>query len=281
MKTKWHFHFQTNDFVFEKEHKFIGSANGLNVNIAENLPENLELEISISPDKEKNNPNAEQTGTLYITLPLTHDEAKPVIHHLAFMISQKIAFDHGDFKLLGGLLVCERLPETPEEIEEVGDTPFSVVVNLVEAVPPPKFDSQKFAKKSEDSIDFRLVTQHNEARNTKNAIAKFIAFFKILESQFPPTHKKQHIKDTLKTNSDLLNVFTSIFEFTTEEEALQGFISFIDSIVHARHRCAHLKVNKNFGYLPFDPKIKEEVEPFLGPLEALTYETITKLSKSV
>ena len=74
-------------------------------------------------------------------------------------------------------------------------------------------------------------------------------------------------------------VFDSEKLINDNKKSKKSFSDFIESIVYARHRCAHLKTRKNFGYVPSDPKIKEEVEPFLAPLEVLTYECINYFSK--
>lgn len=276
MKTKWHFHFQTTNFVFKKEHKFIGSANGLNLNRIDNLPEKLNLEICISPNKISNNISSNQTGVLYITVPLAQDKAKLIINNLALLLSHKISFNHGNFKLLAGMITCENIPETLEEKKDIGDTPFNVEVSLLEVIDSPNFDSKEFAEISHAQVDMQLVIQHNQAKKTENPITKFLEFYKILESKFTFKNDTRTAKKVLKESKDLFNIFNSTFEFITEEEASNSFNTFIESIVDARNNCAHLKLNKDFGYLPYDSNIKKDIEPYLEVLEVLTYEVIKK-----
>ncbi len=104
-----------------------------------------------------------------------------------------------------------------------------------------------------------------------------MVFFKILESLFPKNQQK--LKDCLKNDSDLYSIYKKTFKLNDNKKSKKSFSDFIESIVSAKHRCAHLKTKKNFGYVPIDPKIKEEVEPFLTPLEVLTYECINYFSK--
>lgn len=275
MKTKWQYFFETIDFLFEKEHKFIGKiAKKAVSDVSEESEENIEFEMEIVPEYQRINNNTKQTGILYVTIPYNYEEGKELINGIIFAITQKISFDFGEIKLKTGMIVCERLPETPEEKELVGDAPYAVTVNLVEVTATPKFDSKRFAERSNLRLNMGLVAQHNESRKSQNQIEAFLGFFKILESQFQPQHKRQSLQESLETNGKLFKIYSRTFEFDSEEHAEKSFKKFIKSIVHARHRCAHLKIDKNFGYLPADPKIKEEIEPFLLQLEILTYETI-------
>ena len=275
MKTKWQYFFETNDFIFEKEHKFIGSIpRNAVTNIAEETEEKIDFEMDIVPDKKRVHQNSKQTGILFITIPYNYEEGREVINTFLYLLTQMISFDFGEIRVNGGMIMCERLPETPEEREQVGDAPYAVAINFVEAPTTRKFDPKKFTDRSNLALDIRLVAQHNESRKSQNEIEKFLGFFKILESQFPPQHKKQSLQQCLETNNKLYMVYAKAFKFASEEKAAISFKEFIKSIVHARHRCAHLKIDKNFGYLPADPKIKEEIVSFLLQLEILTYETI-------
>jgi len=76
MKTEWEFFFETRDFVFEKEHKYRAKKTGLGS--SDDTPGNLKeisFELKITPDKERKSPGAEQTGSLFITLPHSYEKA--------------------------------------------------------------------------------------------------------------------------------------------------------------------------------------------------------------
>lgn len=282
MKTEWQFHFETRDFIFEKKHTFDGKTNALaSFNGKPVNSEELPFVVRVSPDNSCKSTNAMQAGKLFITVPLSHEKSAPVIKDLAFFIAQRISFEYGSFNIQGGMIICKKIPETLEEEKEVGNKPYAIEVNLIEAISPPRFDSKNFENQSKKPLDMGLVAQHNTTKNTPNPVDKFLGFFKILEKQFPPKNKNQSLKKCLESNIKLFKIYKSIFGFKSPEEARNSFHSFIKSIVHARHRCAHLKAENSFGYDPIDPKIKDEVEPFLLPLEKLTYNTIMRINEIV
>lgn len=281
MKTEWQFFFKTKDFKFDKEYKFRVSVEGLTSENKDNIDtEELVFDLRITPDDKPNHPNAEQTGKLFITLPLPYEKAKAIIRQLTYILEQKISFEYGDFKIQGGLKICKNIPETTEEEKEVGEKPYIAQVNLITVVPPINFDSQEFVEKLKNKSDLRFVAQYNYAKNLPNPIEKFLGFFKIIESHFPPVYKKQPLREVLGNNSAFYDIYIKTFKFDNEVQAKESYKDFIRSIIHARHRCAHLKVDEDFGYLPNDPKIKEEIEPLLLPLEVLTYEIIVQCGKA-
>jgi len=267
---------------FEKEHKYKGTAIGLIQNEADlDIPKEFSFDICISPDKKLKDKKADQTGCLYITLPLPHEKAKHIAHIIAHHVAQKITFEFGEFSLYGGFISGKRIPETPEEEIEIGENLYFAELKFVEAVDPPTFDSKMFSEISNLKLDMVLVSQHNAAKKATNPVDKFLGFFKILESRFSPNNKIKQLGERLKNNRELFKIYENTFRFETKEQSQKAFEEFIDAIVHARHRCAHLKANKGFGYTPIDPRLKNEVEPYLALLEILTYETIMKLSENV
>ncbi|MBU2619397.1 MAG: hypothetical protein KKE83_06890 [Proteobacteria bacterium] len=281
MKTEWQFFFDTKDLFFKKEHKYKCTANGDEIH-SDAVSGEFSFDLKITPDKECKNPQLDQTGKLRITLPLSREEAKPIVHGLLHNIIQKISFDSGGiFNINGGMMLGTYIPETPEEEKEIGEHRHFAEMNMVEVLSPPEFNSDSLAEISKLPLDMGLISQHNATRISKNPIEKFLGFFKIIESQFPKQNRNQNLRDCLEANGDLLDIFKRTFEFATEDKANTSYIEFIKNIVHARHRCAHLRRNKNFGYVPSDPKISEEVEPHLGALEILTYEIIKSSAKGV
>jgi hypothetical protein len=275
MKTEWQFIFETKDFIFEKSLTFKGNISNSEKNT------NIEYNGQIVPDKNKFVPTAMQTGKLYITLPLRLNEAKQFAYYLVSNISQKITFEFGEFKIHGGMIACKNIPETQEEEIEVGDTPYNVEAIFEKAIDPNIFKTSAFEKISSLPLDIDLVAQHNSATKASNPIDKFMGYFKILESQFPPISKKQYLRESFTGNKILYDIFVNTFELKNDEDPFQKFDEFISSIVRTRHRCSHLKKYSNFGYLPEDPKIKTEVGPLLQPLEILTHESIKYFAKTV
>jgi hypothetical protein len=274
MKTEWQFIFETKNFIFEKNLKFKG-------HVSKSEDTKIEYNGQIDPDENKFRPAAMQRGKLHITLPLRFNEAKELACYIASNISQKITFEFGEFKIHGGLIVCKNIPETQEEEIEVGDTPYNAEAIFEKAVEPSIFEASAFEKISSLPLDIDLVAQHNMATKATNPIDKFMGYFKILESQFPPDSKRQPLREVFIRSNILNDIFINTFDFKNNEDPLQKFDDFISSIVRTRHRCSHLKKYSNFGYLPDDPKIKTEVGPFLQPLEILTHETIKYFAKTV
>lgn len=270
MKTEWQYFFEAKDLFFKKEYKYICTING-DKHPSDAFSGEFEFEIKITPDEKQKDP-AHQTGEVRITLPLSYDKAEPIVHELLYHFAQKVSFDSGGhFYINTGMMMGTYIPETPEEEEEIGENKHFAALHLIEAVSPTQFDSKSLEETSKKPLDMALVSQHNVAKASNNSVERFLGFFKIIESQF---HKEKSLRECLESNKDLLAIFKNTFEFETEEKASNAYIDFIKRIVHARHRCAHLKLSKNFGYAPIDHKIKEEVEPYLEALEILTSEII-------
>jgi hypothetical protein len=240
MKTKWQFFFDTKDFFFEEEHKFRGSIpRAAFTNGSAEREERMEFEMSIVPDAERKRPTAEQTGTMNITVPCNYEEGKDVVKALAYLLSERISFDFGELKLLTGMILCERLPETSEERELVGYAPFAVEMSMVEVVTPPKFDAEQ-----------------------------------LIATLFIPYDKREPLQDALLSNKDFYKLFTNVLRHDSPEQQEKEYKKFVTQIVNGRHRCAHMKLKKDFGYWATDPRVKDEIEPHLHVLEVLTYYAI-------
>lgn len=275
MKTKWQFFFETTDFVFEKEHKFRGSIpKGAVTNAGISADEEIEFEMMLVPDKEQKHPTAEQTGIMYVTIPFKYEEGKEIVKGIAYLLSERISFDFGKMKINTAMIICERIPETPEEAELIGDTPFAVEMSLEEVVAPPTFDSKKLSDQTSIKMDTRLIAQHNSAKDSKNPIEKFLGFFKIIETLYGPSSGKVTLKDALLQNDSLFQLFKNVFKFESQEQYENEYGTFVEKIVKGRHRCAHMKLKKDFGYWTSDPRVKGEIEPYIGALEALAYYSI-------
>lgn len=261
MKTEWQFRFEAIDFHFSKEHKYKGSANDP-VDFGDGPIDCLEFEVRIEPENGKDcSPGVEQVGTLYITLAYGQEEAKPIALWVAQYMAQQISFQSGRFTVQYGMTTCKRIAETEEEEREFGDELYSVELNLQEVVPVPAFDSDKFQENLGKPVDMRLLSQFNDAAEDKSPIKRFLGFFRILESLFSGA-KKLPLKLAFKESEKLRSNF---YKLAPEGD----FEGFVNEIVNIRHRCAHLKLDKSFGYSPIDPKVDEEVRPYLFVLEEL------------
>lgn len=278
MKTKWRFFFETEDFIFDKESKFRGAMRKNTVSSC--LPESeqeIEFEMSIVPDKEQKHPVADQTGIVYITIPYNYEVGKDIIKGLAYVLSERISLDFGRMKLATGMIMCERLPETPDERALVGDAPFAVEMNMETVVPPQKFDPKQLIDQSSISMDSRLVAQYNSAKENANPVEKFLGFFKIIEALFVPHDNKAPLERALLSDADFYDLFKKVLLYNSPELYKKEYRTFVAGIVRGRHRCAHLKLKKNFGYWSGNPRVRDEIEPYMQTLEAITYHAIRGL----
>lgn len=274
MKSKWQFDFETKDFIFNKEHKFKGSAQMTAVsNELTGDVEVMEFELNIVPDKELKRPTALQTGIMYITVPGDYNETKNMARTLAYSFSQRISLEFGKVEVLNGIIVCERIPETPEEINMVGDKTFALEFALEEVGAMPTFDAQKFIEQSAKPLDTRLVSQYNVAMQALNPVEKFLGLFKIIETLFV-RKKRVGFKDAFLSNMDLFDLFVRVFHFDDAKQSKVKYEEFINRIVSGRHKCAHMKLRNGFGYWAHDPKIRDEISPTLYSLEILAFSAI-------
>ena len=146
---------------------------------------------------------------------------------------------------------------------------------MVEVKEPAVFDSERLTKEAK-SIDIGLVSQPSLAKKTINSIDQFLGFFKILESLFPKN--QQELKDCLKNDSDLYSIYKKTFTLN-DDKIVRNHFQILQNPLFMRDIDVLIGKQKRNWIRPIDPKIKEEVEPFLTPLAVLTYECINYFSK--
>lgn len=282
MKTEWQFFFKTDKFIFDKEYKFQGDiSNVADIDGNKGL-DDFSLDIHLVPSKEPSKSFNTHRGKVYITLPFSLEEGRKIIEIVAYDFAQRISFEYGKFEITFGSLFGKRIPETAEEEIEIGDSPGFFEMDLIEAVGSPKFDPAKLASLP-SSMDSGLIATFNSAKNSDNEVNQFLGFFKIIEKKYPPKKKRQPITDCLLESTDLFDIYTTVFSHSSIEDAKDEYVSYITAIVKARHGCAHLKAEKNFGYIPNDPRIESEVRPYLQSIELITYLAISErnIAKSI
>lgn len=263
MKSEWEFKFETRDFRFEREHKYIATVNEP-VTLGDRSIEKLEFLVRIAPSDTKPEPGVDQVGSLFITLPGSQSETKAFAYQLAANLTDRITFQSGDFRTQYGYVTCKRIPENKQEEEEFGDKLYSIEFVLTEVLAPEPFDSVAFVQPPTQSVHLGLVSQYNETKRDSSPIRQFLGFFRILESLYHSQDEKKTLKQALGSSSELKQVYTLLVDN-------ENFDAFIENIVDIRHRCAHLKLQKGFGYVPADPAIGVEVQPYLPLLNEMTY----------
>src|SRR5437868_11654562 len=108
MKSEWEFKFETRDFRFAREHKYIAIANEP-VTLGDRSIEKLEFFVRIEPSDEKPKPGVDQIGSLFITLPGSQSETKDLAYQLAANLADRVTFQSGDFRVQYGYVVCKRI----------------------------------------------------------------------------------------------------------------------------------------------------------------------------
>ena len=267
LKTEWQFRFEAIDFFFEKQYSYEGRADGP-IDFGFGEVTNILFKVRIEPEDIDWRPGVTQTGKLLIKLDYGAEEARPIAMYLSQEIVERLAFDSGKIQINYGAVYFEQFPETPQEVEAVGDRPHGVIAQLEEVLPEPTFNSEQFKSTSSKSIDVRLISQFNEARDHSSTVYQFLGYFRVLESLY--SKKNVVIRKALKGSKELEMNFKLVI-------TSGDFNNFVDEIVEIRNKCAHLKLGEDFGYAPIDPALKEEVEPYVVLLKDLSYQCIRSI----
>ena len=272
MKSEWQFQFATRGFRFDREYKYRIEF-GEKVTLGDREPELIQPSIRIVPSDHEPFPDTDQIGSMHVLLPYTPRETRDFAFYCATTVAERISFTQGDFHISGALISCKQIPETPEEEAEIGDSPYKLEVRLIEDLPPDTFDAAALQSGPTTTNSLSLVAQYNEARRIKQPIARFIGFFKIIESLTHTADENRHLKAVLLDSAELRRIYGSL-------PARIDFESFVARACSARHNCAHLKINRNFGYTPLDSAVRLEVEPLLETLEMLASSSISRWQES-
>ncbi len=284
MKTEFEFYFSTHGFFFEKDHKFLCTLGEENkpLDLIDGLKK-LTFEFRMVRDAQKNETDATQIGSLFLTLPLSSENAEKIIFHLLHLVVQQVNFNNeGTFEVSTAWYRGESIPETEEEKLEIGDRPYFIRINLVECSMESKFDSSQFVNRvSQTQMDFVLIQQHNHAAQAKHPIDKYLSYYKIIEdicSTGNSTKKRITAKELLRNNVPLQGIHNFAFNPPKSNEEYGNFVSII---VDIRDKCSHLKRDSDFGYIITDERIQTEVEKYIDFMHYITYQLIMKNDKNV
>lgn len=209
-------------------------------------------------------PYVEQVGSLFILLPHSYGDTKAFAFHVARMVADRITFQQGDFRILSGLIACKRIAETPEEEAEFGENLYNIEAHLVEVVAAPTFDSSQITKTPSSPQHLALSSQFNETKRDKSSIRQFLGYFRILESVCHTSDDKIPLKQRLLASAALRGIHDRLVNHGDYETLIAEF-------VEIRHKCAHLRLEKGFGYAPADPAVERNVKPHLPLLEAMAH----------
>lgn len=268
MKCEWEFQFETRDFRFDREYRF-KAISDRPINWNGHDGDNFDPYIRITPSDRIPPPEALQVGSLFIELPLGQKETKDAALFLAKIVIDRIRFTQGDFRINWGLIICKHIPETAEEEETLGEGVYGITLNLVEVSPTsPTFDPSLLEKSPSSTAHIPLISQFNEAERDKNPITKFLGFYRIIESATHTSVESSNAKTLLKSSPRFKQAYEKVI-------ARPNLEADVDALVSTRHRCAHLKLSKGFGYTPVDPAVHNEVKPLIALARAIARELIT------
>ncbi|MEI6746210.1 MAG: methylamine utilization protein MauJ [Methylococcaceae bacterium] len=284
MKTEFEFYFSTHGFFFEKDHKFRATLGDETkpLNLIDGLKK-LIFEFQIIRNDQKNETKVTQIGSLFLTIPLSADDAEKIVFQLLHLVVQQVNFNNeGTFEVSTAWYRGKSIPETEEERLEIGDRPYFIQMNLVESSMEPKFDSSQFVNRvSQTQMDFVLIQQHNHATQAKHPIDKYLSYYKIIEdicSTRSSTKKRITAKELLSNNVLLKEIHNSAFN---PPKSNKEYVDFVSIIVDIRDKCSHLKRDNGFGYITTDERIQTEIEKYIDFMHYITHQLIIKNNKNV
>ena len=216
----------------------------------------------------------EQTGRVFVLIPYTPEETQDFANFIVEQIASAIRFEQGhDFRIVNAIEFCERIPESEDELVAIGDTPHWATVRLIEVGDAPTYQSMSGGKQIINMHARALMSQFNASHADPNPISKFLGYFRVLESVYGPVEQRDTLKACLANSADLLADYSGLAH---ERE----FTATVDLLVELRHQCAHLKLNKGFGYTPADPATAERIAPEIQVVEALAWLAIQRIRTS-
>jgi hypothetical protein len=201
-------------------------------------------------------------GELHIELPGNVEQTKPLAIQISRTISEQITFSQGRFKVDYALMCCKRIPETDDESSIVGDSPYWVHASFQEALEPPVFNPMIISGSSMSPETLSLVAQFNETYQDKSPIRQYLGYFRIVESVYHSPYPNLSLESAL-TQSDILRQAYSLFN------RAETYNDAIKRMIQVRHKCAHLKLPRGFGFTPLDPAVETEVRPLLQLVAAM------------
>ncbi len=266
VKSEWKFRFETRDFHFEREHKYNVKPSEL-IQLGNRPPEEVDCLVRIVPSDKEPPPHVVQVGSLFVTLPYSEKETRDFAFHIAAMIADRITFQQGDFRIQYGMILCKRIAETTEEEQAFGESLYSIELQIEEIIPAPAFDSNGPTRTPSTPQHPALNAQYNETKRDTSPIRQFLGYFRIMESIYHAGDERASLKQVLVASEDLRGIHKLLFTDAS-------FESTISELVEVRHRCAHLKLSKGFGYVPVDSAVEHEVKPHISALATFAYWSI-------
>lgn len=203
MKTEWEFKYNAYGFTFTKEHKFNGEITELNCfKPLEGYPQTIYFDFRIIPENKTNHDHTKESGSIFITIPFTQEKAKPIINHLLIELNERINYQFGKFEIIGSIILGTHIPETPEEIELIGENKHFAELSFKKYIKEPEFEPDKFIELMSSPYDVDIINLFNTSKQANHPIDKFLGYFKILENRYTDNTKSAKnslLNDELQT----------------------------------------------------------------------------------
>jgi hypothetical protein len=219
-----------------------------------------------------------QFGKLKILLPGNVEQTKDLACWIAVNVSDHISFFNGELKVHSGLIMGERIPETSEEEQSLGEDRWFAEGHIVEVRPTPKFDDSSFRKIGGEYTINAAVRHYNAAVKATNPVDQFLGLFRVIEDFYGHSSKRKTLAESLKDSMELIELARKKLKIVEGDNPSpfteDDYFHFVEELVKVRHQCAHLRSHKGFGIPHGDPKVKEEVLPLIEPLRVIVFEAI-------
>jgi hypothetical protein len=271
MRSRWRFPFEAVGAHFEKCHRFNvrSTTNSGDVPAQSVISPAL---IEIEPSQKSTGQPGTQHGWLYITVTGSPEATKDLAYWMASNVGEYIAFHHGtDFHVTSGFVAAERIAETAEEVEQIGDKSHYVSLSFQEAEDTKPFDPVALTGVKMRREALRALRQFNQARFANGSVDQFLGFFKSLELLYCGHVRGSDSLPCLRDSAELLDIakaeLTSADGDESREMAPTDFEALLLDLVRVRGNCAHLRTRS--GYAPGDPRISSDVEPLVPIVQAL------------
>lgn len=239
------------------------------------------FEMEIVPDleaKKAGGKEDEQEGELLIYLQGDPTDNKETAHIIAGHAGEQISFFHGQLNLVGGFVSAERIPETEEERQLVGEKKFLVEMQIQEVRPPKLFDPATFGSTNLSDEARAALRQFNAARASKNPIDRFLGYFKTLEQLGSTTSSSRKAVNLIGDSEELYSAAQKVLMSNGPggkiELTRENFRSLAIDLLKMRDQCAHLQTRHGTGVLPGDSRAQKELEPLLHIIQDVAFEAI-------
>ncbi len=280
MKCAWQFFFETRGFRFQQRYRFMGLVDADNRK-ALDLPADVDrFFVEIEPDAECKFPTADQSGVLKVVLRGNPESTKQPVRRIVSNVAQQISYRHsGTLKIHSGLITGERIPETEDERQQVADRPYFAEAHVVEYEPAAAFDPASLATIGVGGPADVAMRQFNSAMQASNPVDRFLGFFKVLESIYCDGAGKQKTLAKLRASGELREIAAAMGRENGFEPTDEQYITLLKDLVQTRHRCAHLRGDGSFGFVPGTAEIRAEVEPLANIARKLADGAIQRRTK--